>query len=192
MTKARICVSLLALPALALLVTPASAHVGIGESGGFVSGLAHPILGVDHLLALLAMGLWSTALPSGRQITALAGIAALLIVSALAGVAGLALPYMETGIGLSVLILGLMLSFTFQRLMPGMLMVALFTLFHGNAHGVEAPAEVHLLGYFAGFTMSSLALLVVGMLVGRGVCEKPVLRVAGGGIALAGLWFVFG
>jgi urease accessory protein len=191
MIKASKSIPLLTLPVLVLLAAPASAHVGIGEPGGLVSGLAHPILGVDHLLALLAMGLWSAALASRERIFTVAGIGVLLIASALAGVAGLALPYMETGIGLSVLILGLMLSLAFRRLVPGMLMVALFTLFHGNAHGVEAP-QAHLIAYFAGFTAVSIGLVALGQILGRGMRARLALRFAGGGLALAGLWFVLG
>lgn len=183
---------MLTLAVLLLLAAPAHAHVSISESGDFLAGLAHPIVGLDHLLALLAMGLWSAALASQVRIFTIVGIAALLIVSGVGGVAGLTMPFMETAIGLSVLIPGLMLSLAFRRLVPGMLILALFTLFHGNAHGVEAPAQVELLSYFSGFTLASITLVALGQLLGHRFRNRLPLQLAGGTLALCGAWFVLG
>lgn len=181
------------LAGLSLVFTaPAFAHVGHGETGGLLAGLAHPVLGIDHLLALLAMGLWSAALAARARLFIIPAVSLLMAASALAGLAGFALPHMETGIALSVLILGLMLSFALRQQMTGLLLIALFTLFHGNAHGLEAPTGVSLATYFLGFTLASLALVGAGQWLGRTLSQGIALRLSGGVLALAGAWMVLG
>lgn len=175
-----------------VLTSPAYAHIVPGETGGLLVGLAHPVFGIDHLLALLAMGLWSAALTGRTRLLIIPALGLLMAATALAGLAGLALPYLETGITLSVLILGLMLSFALQQRVPGLLLIALFTLFHGNAHGLEAPSEASLAGYFLGFILASLALVAAGQWLGRRVLHGPVLRLSGGLLALAGAWMLLG
>ncbi|WP_018952797.1 HupE/UreJ family protein [Thioalkalivibrio sulfidiphilus] len=175
-----------------LFASPAFAHILPDETGGLLAGLAHPVFGIDHLLALLAMGLWSAAMTGRTRLLIIPAVGLLMAASALAGLAGLALPYMETGIALSVLILGLMLSFALQQQVPGLLLIALFTLFHGNAHGLEAPSGVSLAAYFLGFALASLALVAAGQWLGRVVLHGPVLRLSGGVVALAGAWMLLG
>lgn len=173
-----------------VFASPALAHVTSGETGGLLAGVAHPILGMDHLLALLAMGLWSATFAARARLLAVAGIAMLLAASALAGFSGLVLPYMETGIALSVLILGLMLSFAFRQPASGLFLIALFTLFHGNAHGVEAPLQVSLTAYFLGFILASVTLVCIGQWLGRSISRGLALRLTGGVLALAGTWMM--
>lgn len=173
-----------------VFASPALAHVAPGETGGLLAGLAHPVLGIDHLLALLAMGLWTATLAARARLLAAAGIAMLMAASSLAGLFGLVLAHMEIGIALSVLILGLMLSFASRQLTPGLLLIALFTLFHGNAHGAGAPLQVSLTAYFLGFILASLALVCTGQWLGRSISRGLALRLTGGVLALAGTWML--
>jgi urease accessory protein len=183
----------MSLAGLSLVFTsPALAHVAPGETGGLIAGLAHPVLGMDHLLALLAMGLWSASLAARARLLAAGGIGLLLAASALAGISGLVLPYMETGIALSVLILGLMLSFAFRQPASGLILIALFTLFHGNAHGVEAPSNLSLPAYFLGFILASLGLVSAGQWLGRALSQGLAVRLSGGLLAMTGTWLLLG
>lgn len=182
---------------LALVLLGASgvavAHPGHGvEHGAFFSGLTHPLLGIDHLLAMVAIGLWSL-----RQSTALRRatpwLAALgMIVGAGLAVAGVAMPGVENAIALSVLLAGVMLA-TLVRL-PGAIggtLVFAFLLVHGHAHGTEMPANASFLLFLAGFTLTTLAITLAARGIGQwlGRRDSRVLRVAGGAIAACGAAF---
>ena len=183
---------ILAAGGLMLLAAPAMAHVTPGESHGLVEGLMHPLSGVDHLLALIAMGLWSATLSARMRVAGAGVVALLLATAALLGVAGFALPHMELGLALSVLVLGLMLAFAFRQPVAGLALVAVFTLFHGNAHGIEWPTQVSLFGYLAGFLAISMALFAGGQLIGAQLRQSIAVRATGGLFALAGAWLVLG
>ena len=154
-----------ALGALALFApTVAWAHTGVGPTDGLIHGLAHPVLGADHLLAMVAVGVWATQL-GGRAILALpAAFVATMAIGAVAGAAGLGLPGVEAGILLSVLALGaLAAAATRLPIVLAMAVVAIFALFHGHAHGTEMPATIAGWAYGMGFVTATAALHAAGI-----------------------------
>jgi urease accessory protein len=184
-------VGLAALAAVALAPVPAFAHVGVGPTSGFGNGLLHPLTGIDHLAAMVAVGLWA-AQQGKRAVWAvpLAFVATMALGGAL-GMAGLALPYVEQGIAASVLVLGVLIAAAARLpLAAGMLLVAVFALFHGHAHGAEMPSTASGLAYGAGFVAATALLHACG--VGLGLTlkklERPAaLRFAGAAVALCGV-----
>ena len=163
----------------------AYAHTGDHALLGFMSGWSHPWMGLDHLLAMLAVGLWA-AQQGGRALWAvpLTFVAAMVVGGALAGF-GIVLPFVETGIALSVLVLGLLL--VWQQRLPlaaGMGIVGVFALFHGFAHGLEMPLAVSPVLYALGFVLATSLLHGIGVLAGS--YSKPALRIAGAATALNG------
>ena len=116
----------------------AQAHPGHG--GGLLAGIAHPLFGLDHVLAMVAVGVWAFQLGGRARWLVPASFVALMAVACGAGIAGVALPLVEAGIATSVLVLGLLIAFA-VRVTPafGAGIVALFAIFHGHAHGAEMP-----------------------------------------------------
>lgn len=160
---------LLALP-LALAATPALADVGQMPVSGLAAGLAHPLLGADHALAITAAGLWAAM--SGRR-AALAWPAAFLgamVVGGTLAIFGVALPLVEPAILVSVVVLGACVGLS-VGLSPaaGAALLAVFGLFHGHAHGAELPLAAGPSGYVAGFVVATAALLAVGLGLGGGL-----------------------
>ena len=174
-----------ALPlALILLLAPhvALAHPG-HDGAGFAAGLSHPLFGPDHLLAMVAVGLWA-ALTGGRAVWAWpAAFVAAMLAGGLAGAGGAALPVVEPAILASVVILGaaaaLVLRVPVWAALP---VLALFGLAHGHAHGVEGPGGWD---YALGFVLATLALHGAGIAAAR-LGAWPA-RALGGGVALAGV-----
>lgn len=180
-----------ALVILCLLAGTASAHTGDHTTvTGFAGGLAHPLSGLDHLLAMLAIGLWA-AQQGGRALWAIpaAFIGAMAVGGGLT-LAGLSLPHVEIGIAASVLVLGLLIATRRQWAAPvGMALAAAFALFHGYAHGLEMPQAASPAFYALGFVLATACLHGVGIagsLVGR-----RAVQLAGAGIAATGLALVF-
>jgi urease accessory protein len=169
---------------LAATAAPAAwAHPGHG--GGFAAGFAHPFIGIDHLLALLAVGIWAARQHDGAR----RGIAVLVLLAmaagALAAFAGLTLPAIEPMLAASLVITGLALaSGARQAGAAGLAIVALFAFFHGHAHGAEAVGAA-MGAYVAGLLLASAALQGVGQWLGS-VLRAPALRWAGTGVAAAG------
>jgi urease accessory protein len=183
------------LAAAALLGAPvAEAHL-IGEHGaGFEAGILHPLSGLDHLLAMIAVGIWAAQL-GGRAVWAVpCAFVGCMAVGGLLAVTGVSLPLVEPGILGSVLLFGLLIA-TAARVptVVGMAIVGLFALFHGHAHGTELPEAVNPALYGAGFVIATAFLHAVGLglalTIGR-VAPKPALRVIGSGIAAAGVALV--
>jgi urease accessory protein len=180
-----------ALFVLAATVAPAAwAHPGHGGVG-FAAGFTHPFTGVDHLLALLAIGIWAAR----QQGAARLGVAALVLVSMAAGAltafSGFALPAIEPTIAASLVILGLAVAGgARQPGATGFAIVALFAIVHGYAHGAEAAAAT-MGAYLAGMLLASAVLQGVGQWLGS-VLRAPALRWAGTGVAAAGalIWVV--
>lgn len=187
----------------------AMAHAG-HEPTGLVSGLLHPPGGIDHLLAMLAVGLWAFQLHTRRAadgagqsprfrplpLWALPAVFLLgLTAGGVLGASGLNLPMVESGIALSVLLLGFMLGMAWRlaSIVP-LLLVGLFGLLHGHAHGAEMPANTAALAYFCGFLVSSLMLHVGGMGLACALqrLREDSLRLAGLGLSVAGLGLVLG
>ncbi|MBU2873563.1 HupE/UreJ family protein [Marinobacter salexigens] len=152
------------LTAAALLTAFASAmaHPGHAE-GGFTSGLLHPMLGLDHLLAMAAIGFWSVRQNKLMKNATPAFVIGGMILGAALAWGGLSLPGVETGIALSVLLAGILIA-TMAKLPTavGGTLVAAFMVFHGFAHGTEMPAGSALVAYLTGFSIGTLALTFVG------------------------------
>ncbi len=179
-----------ALAALGLFAGTASAHTGDHAVTGFVSGLGHPLLGLDHLFAMVAIGLWA-AQQGGRALWAVpaAFVGAMLVGGGLAW-SGSALPQVETALALSVLVLGLLIATRRQWAVPaGMALAAGFAVFHGYAHGLEMPLAASPAQYGLGFVLATLGLHglgIVGSVIGR-----RTVQLAGAGIAATGLALIF-
>ena len=182
--------SLAVLPAL--LATPALAHTGPEAHGALAAGLEHPLLGVDHVLAMLAVGVWAAGL-GGR---ALAAIPAAFLASMLGGfalaLAGIWLPAVEPMILASVVVLGLAVA---AALRPSPVVAASlvggFALFHGHAHGAELGG-VGALAFGAGLAAATTLLHVAGLGLGLLVARGAVARVLGAGTALVGAALMVG
>jgi urease accessory protein len=177
----------------------AFAHVGVGGASGLAHGFSHPISGVDHVLAMVAVGLFAAHL-SGRALWLVP--AAFLSVMALAGMlgmAGLTLPVAEIGIGLSVVVLGLVIAFELNlSTIAAMALVGVFAIFHGHAHGAEMPESVPGLTYGAGFVCATALLHAIGiglgLLIGRAgpIYSRRIVQAGGGAMALAGVSILTG
>ena len=183
---------LAALATAALSAGPAEAHV-IDSGGNFMSGLAHPFGGIDHVLAMIAVGLWAAHLGGRARWLVPASFVTMMALSGAAAMAGLAMPYIETGIALSVVALGALI-FSRARLpvVVGMAVVGGFAVFHGLAHGLEVPTLAGL-GYGLGFVLATAALHGLGLGAGlmmmrrEGGLAIPLARIGGGATAAAGL-----
>jgi urease accessory protein len=176
-----------------LAATPALAHVGAGDHFSFMHGFQHPLGGLDHLAAMIAVGLWG-AISGGRRvwIWPLAFVATM-IVGGILGRTGIALPMVEPAIALSVVALGVLVAATVRvPVALGAAIVAAFAIFHGNAHGAEAP-ETGWLGYAAGFVIATALLHTVGIgvarLLERGAGPVPV-RAIGAATAVLGVFLL--
>lgn len=185
-TTARWC----ATAALLLAAGAAQAHPGHGEAG-FVQALAHPFLGLDHLLAMVATGVWSVAaLPAGRRLAGPAVFVALLTAGVLLAWAGITLPGIEAGVALSVTLFGAMLL-AGRRLavLPGLMLVALAALLHGSAHGSELAGGAGMLATGLGIALGSALLHGAGLALGRGLAALPVAatRAAAAALGASGL-----
>jgi urease accessory protein len=186
--KRLLSVSLMVLPALA------QANTGVGPAQGITYGFLHPLLGLDHLLAMVAIGLWAAQL-GGRALWVVpASFVGVMTLGGLAGMARLNLPMVETGILISVLMLGILIAFAVRLpAWAGALLVGGFALFHGHAHGTEMPANLSGWLYAVGFVAATAALHSVGILGGlmlKNFRYAPALRLAGslvivGGVVLA-------
>ena len=182
---------------LCLLPLAAQAHVGAPHDHGFLAGFAHPLGGLDHLLAMVAVGVWS-AQQGGRALWALpVAFVTMLLAGGALGIAGVELPYIEQGIQMSLLVLGLAVVLSL-RVAPaiGALLVGGFALFHGHAHGSEMAAGTAALAYCAGFALATGALHALGiagtLALARNARARLFERIAGAGVALAGGWFALG
>lgn len=190
--RAALCVLCL----LALIPLAAEAHQGTGLAGGFVSGFLHPLTGPDHMLAMVSVGLWGAFL--GRPLIYVLPMVfpAMMAIGGAIGMAGVPLPPVEFGIALSVVTLGLMIFLAVRApIAVACLIVGVFALFHGYAHGAELPSAADPVGYSAGFVLSTGLLHIVGIALGlvRALPRGTVaLRATGGAIALCGAWFLLG
>ena len=174
----------------------AHAHTDQMVTGGFVTGYLHPLTGLDHLLAMVAVGIWGASL--GKPLIWALPIAfpLLMVVGGALGIAQVPLPYVETGIAGSVLVLGLAIAAAWRApMLIALPIVALFGLLHGYAHGIELPTSVAPASFAAGFVVSTGLLHLAGIAFGA-VKDLPfggpLLRASGGAIAAAGVWILVG
>lgn len=182
---------------LALLLTCANnagAHEATGLAGGFTSGFVHPLLGLDHVAAMVAVGLWGAVL--GRSAIWLLPVVFPLVMAfgGALGVMGVPLPSVEVGIALSALVLGCMVFFAARPpLWVAATIVGLFAVFHGHAHGTELPEAASPLAFSIGFVLATGLLHLCGILLSllsRWRAGRAVVRGGGAIIALAGAVFL--
>ncbi|MCG8443014.1 MAG: HupE/UreJ family protein [Caulobacterales bacterium] len=188
---------LIALIAAALAPSAALAHGGEGVAGGLLSGFKHPLLGPDHLVAMVAVGLWGAQLGRPLLIALPVAFPLMMAVGGLIGVADVPLPGVEIGIAASALLLGLVVALAFRA--PVWLAVALvgvFAIFHGHAHGQELPAAVSPIAYGVGFVTATGLLHAAGIAIGLLTAWRTVgpalVRACGAVIALLGAYFLTG
>lgn len=181
------------LGALLLFPDMAMAHTGVGETTGFIHGFSHPVGGADHLLAMVAVGLWATQI-GGRALWVVpSAFVTVMMLGGVAGFSGISIPFIEEGILASILVLGVLIAGAFKfPMVVSMLLVGFFALFHGYAHGTEMPASIGAAAYSAGFAFSTALIHSVGIVSGLGLRKlslEKMTRYAGGAIALSGIYF---
>lgn len=179
-----------------LLAFEVSAHTGEGIDSGFESGFWHPILGWDHVVAMVAVGLWGAFLGSPAIWILPVVFPLVMALGGALGIVGVPLPMVETGIALSGVVLGLLIAFAARApLWVAAVIVGIFAIFHGHAHGTEFPEAFNAYGYAIGFVIGTgllhLAGIAFGMLTQSQV-GKIAVRAAGGVIAMVGAAFLFG
>jgi urease accessory protein len=175
--------------AAALAPTAGLAHSGGDHVHGLAAGLAHPLLGVDHLAAMVAVGVLAARSPGAARLAVPAAFVVAMLAGALAAMAGVALPAVETGIALSLVVLGA--GVALARPVPLALTVPLVTAFglvHGAAHGLEAPVAGDGAAWVAGFLATTAALHGAGVLAGLQLAGRRAVLAGGGGVtALVGV-----
>jgi urease accessory protein len=186
----------IALIACALLISmhPAAAHTGGGLAGGFASGFAHPLLGADHIAAMVAVGLWGAFL--GAPAIWLLPIVFPLVMAlgGVLGILGVPLPGVEIGIAVSAVVLGMMVALAVRpHLAIAAILVGAFAIFHGYAHGAELSEGGNAVAYSVGFVIATGLLHLLGIAIGlltRWPAGVTAVRFAGSAIAIAGLVFL--
>lgn len=181
--------------ALACLPVIAQAHEQSGQAAGLLSGLAHPVSGLDHVLAMVAVGLWGAQLGAPAIWMLPVMFPLVMAFGGLLGLLGVPLPGVELGIATSAILLGAMVA-TESRppLWLAVLLVAFFAVFHGHAHGTELPAGQSGLLYSVGFVVATGCLHATGIAVGlihRWGSGRIALRGAGAAVSAAGMFFLW-
>jgi len=178
-----------------VLVARLEAHVQSGQAAGFFTGLKHPISGLDHVLAMIAVGLWGAQLGSPAVWMLPVAFPMMMAFGGFIGLVGLPLPGVEIGIALSAVLLGTVVARESRpSLAVAVLLVAFFAIFHGHAHGTELPKGQSGLTYSIGFVIATGCLHGVGIAIGlihRWPAGKRALRAAGAIVALAGVAFLW-
>jgi urease accessory protein len=171
--------------------TIALAHPGIAHVHDLAHGFTHPFTGVDHVIAMLAVGVFAAQL-GGRALWLVPGtFIAVMAAAGIAGMMGLTIPYVETGIALSVLALGAVVAFVVRvPVAIAMAMVGLFAVFHGHAHGTEMPDSASGILFGFGFVAATVTLHAIGIgcgvLVARASSGRQIAQLAGGAAVVAG------
>jgi len=181
----------LAAAATAGFSTAALAHVGDHSHMSFTEGMLHPFSGLDHVLAMVAVGLWASQL-GGRALWLLPlTFPAVMAVGAGLGLSGVTLPWVEIGIAGSVMVLGAVVALALRpSLAISIPLIGAFALLHGYTHGIELPASASALSYGAGFIAATLVLHAVGIatgLIGGRLPVRFAARTTGGAIAVLGV-----
>jgi urease accessory protein len=171
------------------------AHINKGEAVGFLSGLKHPISGLDHVVAMIAVGLWGAQLGAPAIWVLPVAFPMVMAFGGMLGLLGVPLPGIEIGIAASAILLG---AAVMMELRPPIgfaaALVGFFAIFHGYAHGSELPPGQSGLLYSIGFVMATGCLHAVGIFIGlvhRWSWGQRALRMAGAAIALAGVFFMW-
>jgi urease accessory protein len=177
-----------------VMLTPALAHTGIGDATGLAHGMSHPVGGVDHVLAMVAVGLLA-ALMGGRALWLVpTSFVAMMALGGALGMAGIGIPFVEIGIGLSVVVFGAAVAWRADMsMLAAAAVVGLFAICHGQVHGAEIPDTVRGFEYGIGFMLAAGLLHVagigLGLAIGRMSAHRAarVARLTGGGMAVAGV-----
>ncbi len=187
--------------ALAAVLIPSAAwaHVGGEHTSGFMHGFGHPIGGLDHVLAMVAVGMFAANL-GGRALWAVPMTFVLIMaVGGALGISGIDVPYAEAGIALSVVVLGLAVAMQWKLpVVIAMLLVGVFAIFHGHAHGAEMPVDASGAAYAAGFMIATAMLHAAGILLGIGISRigtsygARTTQLGGAAISLAGIAILTG
>lgn len=190
---------IIALAILVLSPSLAFAHTGVGHTAGFFYGFEHPIGGLDHILAMVAVGVFAYVL-GGRALWLVPlSFVGMMIVGFILGAAQIDLPFVELGIALSSVVIGA--AAAWGRPMPvaaAMALVGVFAVFHGHAHGAEMPADSSGIAYAAGFAVSTALLHLAGIAAAFGIARligrhgKLAAQVAGGAFAIGGVGILAG
>ncbi|MGE0008170.1 MAG: HupE/UreJ family protein [Parvibaculaceae bacterium] len=184
---------------LALSAGVAQAHTGVGSTMGFGHGFGHPFSGLDHILAMVAVGLFAANL-GGRALWLVpASFVAMMAVGGMLGIAGIGVPFVEIGIALSVVVLGAAVALSWNvPVAAAMTLVGVFAIFHGHAHGAEMPLAASGLAYAAGFMLATAILHAIGIGLGLSIGalarshSHRITQVGGGAMALAGVGILAG
>lgn len=181
--------------ALALtLATPALAHTGEGLTGGFFDGFLHPLLGPDHVAAMIAVGLWGAFLGAPAIWILPVVFPLVMAFGGVLGILGIPVPGVEFGIAASAVVLGLMVALAAKpHLFIAALLVGAFAIFHGYAHGAELPDGADAVAYSLGFVIATGMLHLAGIafgLLAQWPAGRYAVRAAGSVIALAGIAFL--
>jgi urease accessory protein len=173
---------------------PAFAHAQKGEAVGFVTGFLHPISGLDHVLAMVAVGLWGAQLGAPAIWPLPVAFPIVMAAGGMLGLMGVALPGTEYGIAASAILLGAAVMFEARPpLVVAATLVAFFAIFHGHAHGTELPPGQSALLYSMGFVVATGCLHAAGIGVGtvhRWPWGQTLLRVAGAAVAVGRIFFM--
>lgn len=189
-----------AFPLVLLLLTVglpavACAHGETGTVGGFVSGFTHPLGGLDHIVAMVAVGLWGAFLGGRAMWTLPVVFPVVMALGGALGVVGIGLPGVETGIALSGVVLGIMVALAARPpLWLAAVLVGVFAVFHGHAHGTELPEAANALTFAIGFVIATGLLHLCGIAFGlltKWPWGRVAIRVGGVAIAAVGFGFLF-
>ncbi|MDX6805914.1 HupE/UreJ family protein [Terrihabitans rhizophilus] len=184
----------LALMLAAIPLAPAFAHTGTGVAGGLTSGFLHPLTGPDHLVAMIAVGLWGAQLGKPAIWVLPITFPLVMAIGGLIGLSGMELPLVEFIIAFSGLALGAMVALNVRPpLAISSALVALFAIFHGYAHGRELPEAADATAYAVGFVVATGMLHLVGILIGALITRPAgagIVRACGAAIGCVGLYFM--
>jgi urease accessory protein len=184
---------------LAATSQAAVAHVGVGQTRGLTQGFEHPLGGLDHILAMVMVGVLAAQMSGRARLLVPAAFLTVMVLGGVAGKVGVGLPLVELGIGLSVVVLGAVVALGLripEALAMGM--VGFFAMFHGYAHGAEMPATGSSIGYGAGFLLATALLHAVGFGLGAALSRMPtaagakLIRATGSVASLAGVAIIAG
>ena len=182
--------------ALVALNPPAFAHTTSGQAEGFVTGFLHPLTGLDHVLAMVAVGIWGGQLKKPAIWILPVAFPLVMSIGGLLGIRGVPLPGVEIGVAASAVILGIMIALEARpALWVAGAIVSIFAIFHGHAHGTELPRAAAPLTYAIGFVLATgllhLCGIAIGLIESRSAGAR-LLRGAGGCIALVGVVLLAG
>ena len=196
MRAARVGSWLIAAALTTALAVPALAHTGESGAGGFLAGFAHPLFGPDHVVAMVAVGLWGAFLRQPAIWLLPIVFPLVMAFGGVLGVVGVPIPSVETGIAASAIILGAMVALAARPpLWSAAVLVGVFAIFHGYAHGRELPDGADAVAFAAGFVMATGTLHLCGIafgLLARWPVGRLAVRAAGGAIALTGAAYLVG